>query len=215
MTLLYKYDKLVYCNKLLSRPSKLIKSPYIADIEIFEENELAHCPSLGISGLLNENSEFICSFSDNKNRKSKYTIELIYLPSTKNNYILTNTNPQFGNIIFEQILLNNLIDDYVDYNSYKREVPYNSSRFDFMVEKKNGKKEFIEIKSVVLCDFQENDYPTNIIGWKKKDSGPEISKLDKYEKAAIFPDGYRKNKNVPISTRAIKHLDELINCKNK
>ena len=49
---------------------------------------------------------------------------------------------------------------------------------------------------------------------KNPDNGPEISILesDDYRKAAIFPDGFRKNKNVPISERAIKHLNELADC---
>ena len=34
-----------------------------------------------------------------------------------------------------------------------------------------------------------------------------------YIKKVIFPDGFRKNKNVPISERAIKHLKTLKDCK--
>ena len=56
MSLLFKYENLVSNGTLISRPSKKIKSPYIADISIEEEeNTLAHCPSLGMSGLLNTN----------------------------------------------------------------------------------------------------------------------------------------------------------------
>ena len=43
---------------------------------------------------------------------------------------------------------------------------------------------------------------------------PEKSKMEVYKKAAIFPDGFRKNKNVPISERAIKHLETLEDCVN-
>jgi len=205
-TILYKYIKLINADKLIKRPSNTVKSPYMADIIIEDIESLAHCPALGISGLLNNESEFICSKNTDTKRKSKYTIELVYLPSCKNTFILTNTNPQFGNTIFKSILDNNLIKEYTNNLLYKTEKTYKDSRFDFYVKKQNGREEFIEIKSVLLCDFEKNNYPTKII------KNPEISNLNTYKKAAIFPDGFRKNKNVPISTRAIKHLKTLEDC---
>lgn len=200
---LFKYTNLVSNGKLIKRPSKEIKSPYIADIVIESNDELAHCPSLGVSGLLNESSEFLCSKNDDGKRKSKYTIELVYLPTTKTDFVLTNTNPLYGNKIFELIVKKNLIEKYNNNLCFKREQKYKDSRFDFYVKKENGKEEFMEIKSVVLCNFQKNDYPDFI----KK---PEITPVSK--KGAIFPDGFRKSKNVPISERAIKHLETLEDC---
>lgn len=205
-TVLYTYSNLICATKLIKRPSKSVKSPYMADIIIEDNESLAHCPALGVSGLLNCDSKFICSKNEDEKRKSKYTIELVYLPSTKNSFVLTNTNPQFGNRIFKSILDNNLIAEYDNNLLYKTEKKYKDSRFDFYIKKNTNREEFIEIKSVLLCDFEKDDYPVTII---KK---PEISTLDNYKKAAIFPDGFRKNKNVPISTRAIKHLETLEDC---
>ena len=112
MALLYSYEKLYPNAILLKRPSKSIKSPYIADIIIDNEEELAHCPSLGVSGLLNDEAKFLCSKNETSTRKSKYTVELTYLPSTLNTTVLTNTNPQFGNKLFASIIKNNIIDEY-------------------------------------------------------------------------------------------------------
>ena len=104
MVLLYSYEQLYSNGKLVKRPSKSIKSPYIADIIIDKQEELAHCPSLGVSGLLNDEAKFLCSKNENSTRKSKYTVELTYLPSTLNTTVLTNTNPQFGNKLFASII---------------------------------------------------------------------------------------------------------------
>ena len=112
MALLYSYEKLYSNAVLIKRPSKAIKSPYIADIIIDNEEELAHCPSLGVSGLLNNETKFLCSKNETSTRKSKYTVELTYLPSTLNTTVLTNTNPQFGNKLFASIIKNNIIDEY-------------------------------------------------------------------------------------------------------
>jgi hypothetical protein len=40
---------------IINRPSKNIKSPYLADILINNKIELAHSPSLGLSGLITNN----------------------------------------------------------------------------------------------------------------------------------------------------------------
>lgn len=204
--MLFEYETLEKAQ-LIKRPSKSIKSPYIADIIINGEEDLAHCPSLGISGLLNTECEFYVSVSNNEKRKSKYTVELINAPSSKTTYTITNTNPQMGNIMFENLLKNNCLPDYINYKSYKREKTIENSRFDFYIIKENGEEEYVEIKSVVLCDYEKDDYPLYL--------KPEISEMKKYKKAAIFPDGYRKNKNVPISERAIKHINELGKLKSE
>ena len=120
MVVLYKYDNLVEGGKLVKRPSKSVKSPYILDIFINDMETLAHCPALGVSGLLNEESEFYCSYNGDEKRKSNYTIELVYLPSTKDTFTLTNTNPNFGNKIFDSIIQNNIIEKYCNFKSYKK-----------------------------------------------------------------------------------------------
>lgn len=204
--MLFEYSKL-FKGKLIKRPSKAIKSPYMGDVLVNNEESLAHCPSLGVSGLLNPLSEIYLSSCDNTKRKSKYTVELLKVPTNKNEFVLTNTNPQMGNIIFEKILQNNLIDKFKNYKSYKREKKINDSRIDFYIIKEDGSEEYVEIKSVVLCDFEKDNYPNNVT--------PEISSLKNYKKAAIFPDGYRKSKNVPISERAIKHVEVLSKLKKE
>jgi len=206
MTLLYSYGELISNASLIKRPSKQIRSPYIADITINDSEELAHCPALGISGLLNDTSIFLCSKNDSVTRKSKYTIELTYLPSTATTNTLTNSNPNLGNKVFSSIIKNNIIKDYENAKIIKAEKTYKDCRFDFYIKKANDIEEYIEVKSVLLCNFNKSDHPKFV-------KNPEIHRQDTFKKGAIFPDGFRKNKNVPISERAIKHLKTLRDCK--
>ena len=111
-----------------------------------------------------------------------------------------------GNKLFKSIIDNNLIEEYRNNKLFKSEKKYKDCRFDFYIEKENKRKEYIEIKSVLLCNFNKDNYPNYI-------KNPELHREKLYNKGAIFPDGFRKNKNVPISERAIKHLKTLRDCK--
>ena len=73
----------IHKAKIINRPSKQIKSPYMADINIDNKIELAHSPSLGLCGLIKENTDVLVTQCKNECRKSKYTIELV-----KNNKII-------------------------------------------------------------------------------------------------------------------------------
>ena len=59
---------------IINRPSKKIKSPYLADILINNNIELAHSPSLGLGGLIVNNVNVMVSKCEDECIKSKYTI---------------------------------------------------------------------------------------------------------------------------------------------
>ena len=169
--------------KVVNRPSKKIKSPYIADIEIDDNIELAHSPSLGLCGLIKENVNVFVSQCKNECRKSKYTIELL-----KNNKVLIGANPLFANKIFSEFY--NKFNEFKDYEIEKQEVKIHNSRLDFLLSK-NNKKFYVEIKNVPLVEIKNN-----VI-------------------TATFPDGYKNSKNMCISDRAYKHIEDLIKLKNE
>ena len=91
-----------------------------------------------------------------------------------------------GNKLFNSIINNNLIPEYRNNKFFKAEKMYKDCRFDFYI-KEDNREEYIEIKSVLLCNFDNNDYPDFI----KK---PENHKNKLYKKGAIFPDGLEKTK---------------------
>lgn len=169
--------------KVINRPSIKIKSPYMADIKINNIIELAHSPSLGLCGLIKENTQVYVSTCKNECRKSKYTIELV-----KNNNVLIGANPLFANKIFFDFYKN--FNEFKNYELEKQEIKIHNSRLDFLLSNKNNKF-YVEIKNVPLV---ENN--NNII-------------------TATFPDGYKNSKNMCISDRAYKHIEDLIKLKNE
>ena len=92
--LLFKTKHLVKAI-IIKRPSSTIKSPYVADINLIDDDNdiidfntyLAHCPSLGCCGLSDSNSIVYLS-ENNEKTKTKYTVELCLFNENKNNQII-------------------------------------------------------------------------------------------------------------------------------
>ena len=193
-----------YKALILSRPSKICKSPYLADVKVFdeqnnviEENVMAHSPALGCCGLIVPNVYVICTKSESSKNKSKYVIHHI-LDDGK---IPIGVNPMLANPIVKSLLLNNKIQEFQNINSLQSEVTIDESRFDFSFINSNGQKVYLEVKNVPLAD---------VVDVAKKDRKKiDMSQYDLTKKIAIFPDGYRKNKDETVSERALKHVNHL------
>ena len=201
---LLSYDNLEQI-KIIKRPSKICKTPYIGDGIINEELSqetsktpeefMIHTPSLGCCGLCEKDSLVYGLPLNNEKIKSKY--RSIISIDAKNNNNLVGIEPSHGEKIVELVFENNLLNKLVNVKSYKKQVTFNKSRFDFAGEliendntnDKNKKNKFIlEVKSVPL---QQNNI-------------------------AYFPDGYRKKKTDLVSPRAFKHIEELSQiCQNE
>lgn len=175
--------------KIINRPSKTVKSPYMADIDINNKIELAHSPSLGLCGLIINDVDVMVSQSTNDTRKSKYTIELVQNLNPTKKKVWIGANPLFANKIFS-----NYLDKFVEFKNYiieKPEIKIHNSRLDFLLIDKFKHKCYVEVKNVPLIEYENN-----IV-------------------SATFPDGYKTSKQICISDRAFKHIDDLIKLKNK
>ena len=206
MKIIYKYDNLVVLD-VVNRPSKEIKSPYLADILIKKKKYLAHSPGLGLCGFITTDSVVAVSKSDNEKRKSKYTIEMVKVKNDENKNVWVGANPATSNLYFNNIIEKNLLSFLPKINLIKREFKMTGyqSRFDFYLEAVNKKKFIIEVKNVPLVD-----YP--------KDKMPKFRKFPERKckkRNAIFPDGYQAKKGDCVSPRALKHLRELVDIKKK
>ena len=205
MKIIYNYDNLAIVS-VKNRPSKKIKSPYLADIEIDKKNELAHSPGLGLCGYITTDSIVAVSTNEGKNRKSKYTIEMVKVKNDDNKNIWVGANPATSNLYFQNILEKNLLSFIPKVKFIKREYKMDNyeSRFDFFIET-NTKKYLIEVKNVPLVDYPKEKMPS----FRKF---PERKCKVRH---AIFPDGYQAKKGDCVSPRALKHLKELVDIMKK
>ena len=174
-------EHLIY-RKVIKRPSSLVKSPYMADVEVINNSLkiLAHTPSLGCNGYIDKEKTILLIPKLGNNTKSSHSIEYAY-----DNNNLVGTNPYISNTIVYNLLLNNMLEQFVNYNKKNvlREKTKGNSRFDIYIKDNEDVEHFIEIKTAPVKDL--------------------------YKNCAIFPKGYRKKKNESYSPRAIKHLEEL------
>ena len=213
------YTEKLYRAKIIKRPSSTIKSPYVADIQLVDDDNdvidfiiyLAHCPSLGCCGL--SDNESIVMVSQNKNKtKTKYAVELCCFDEEKNKETIReyiSLKPKNAEHIAYECLKNNLVLDVKDLVNIEKEKKFMNSRFDFYAVDKNNKQHIFEIKTVPLA------YYVDVPKKEYKKHQEYINKCSIRQKISYFPDGYRKNANDPVSPRALKHIQELEKIKNE
>lgn len=199
MALLYSLPKQLIKAKVVSRPSKKIKSPYLADVLLLEDNKevLCHSASLGCSGHIVENSIVWVLEKEESKSKSTHQIYLI-----EENGSMIGSHPLVANKIAYKLLKNNLV--ISNTKDVISEYTIDDSRFDFLA-KCNDKTTIIEVKSVPIADYFD--------GTTKEVKAYLKEFTEHKEKIAIFPycttAGQRKLSHEPLSERALKHVNSL------
>uniref|UniRef100_A0AB39J8W5 DNA RNA Nuclease Sfsa n=1 Tax=Florenciella sp. virus SA2 TaxID=3240092 RepID=A0AB39J8W5_9VIRU len=172
--------------KIIKRPSKNCKTPYVADICLDEDTEcvehMAHTPALGCCGLTDKESTVYVVEKTNP-KICKYSVELSIL----SNGVIVGCNPKMSETLLELAINKNLFEPLKDNRQYKREKKILNSRFDFWGYDKNNVEFVLEVKTVPLAKY-DNDVNSMV---------------------SYFPDGYRKSKKEVVSPRALKHIQEL------
>jgi DNA-binding sugar fermentation-stimulating protein len=198
MEALYSLSKPLIRAKVLARPSKKIKSPYLADIEIDSKEYLCHSAPLGCSGHIVENSIVWVFEKESSNAKSTHEIYLI-----EENNILIGCHPLVANKIGYQLLKRNMVLSNI--KNISSEQTIDDCRFDFIAQA-DERMTIIEIKSVPLADYFDGT---------TKEVQAYLKEFSSYEKIAIFPyctvAGKRSISNEPLSGRALKHVESLRN----
>jgi len=207
---------------VMKRPSKFIKTPYVADVIHFENNidngidncieVLAHTASLGCCGLADVGASILMSSSkdnnNNKNNKKNKCSHKIYLSIFKEREkeIIIGIHPKLAEDLVEKALIKNHLSILQNIKRYKRETSIFvegkvDSRFDFTGIDQNGLPFIMEVKNVPLADYEDIT--------AKERKGKCYDDREQKSKIAYFPDGYRKKSTDVVSPRALKHITEL------
>ena len=215
--MLHKLNDLVYV-KVIARPSKVCKTPYVADIELEDGSIVqAHCASLGCCGLCEKDcyvyaSPIKSNCIQSKSKVCSYKIYLaqFYEEKVINDQLSTNNqligiDPKLAETLVENALTRNYLKTLTHIKTYKREVCLLNSRFDFAGIDKQGKYFVLEVKNVPLADYAD----VSSVDRKKMVKRGDFINIGINEKISYFPDGYRKKKGAVVSERALKHINEL------
>ena len=198
------------------RPSKFIKCPYVADIELQDGNPvLGHTSSLGCCGLADAGAIVLLGEIDkpkdntkkkNKNKNGLSCSHTVYLSIDNTNNQIIGIHPKLSEKIVESALKNNCLSRLQNIISYHKETSICvegkiNSRFDFTGIDQNQIPFIMEVKNVPLADYEDIT--------SKERKHMDFSGRDLNSKVAYFPDGYRKKTTDTISPRALKHIEEL------
>ena len=207
-------------GEVTKRPSRICKSPYMADVILTNNKELlVHSPSLGCSGLTDSGSFVFMSPVISQGTRSSHRIEFSQITDEWNGVTYNTvvcTNPAIAEHIVNHLLVNDLLNGVKTTgreNKVKGQTTIGDSRFDFTGIDSDGVEFIAEVKAVPSAA------PHGPLEKKEKANmmkeGRYYTKHPK-EKTAFFPDGYIKPKDVgkkPQSERANKHILELTNIK--
>jgi DNA-binding sugar fermentation-stimulating protein len=211
MTLLLKINELIE-GEVIKRPSKSIKTPYVADIKISEDSKiiLGHTASLGCCGLADVGAHILMAPvpKRKKNSDKLYCEYRVYLSIIREKGLefIVGIYPKLAEELTESALKKNLLSKLQNIKSYKKETKIYvenmvDSRFDYTGIDENGIPFIMEVKNVPLADYEDVTAKD-----RKKMS---FDDRDINSKVAYFPDGYRKKVTDPVSPRALKHINEL------
>jgi DNA-binding sugar fermentation-stimulating protein len=213
MSLILKLNNLIE-GEIVKRPSKHIKTPYVADIKLCSTSTmiLGHTASLGCCGLADVGATvLIAPISKTKNNKNSDKLRCeyrVYLSviREKEQEMIVGIYPKLAEELTESALKYNLLSRLMNVKTYRKETKLYvpglvDSRFDFTGIDENGVPFIMEVKNVPLADYED------VTSKERKKMSFDDRCIN--TKVAYFPDGYRKKSTDTVSPRALKHINEL------
>ena len=186
---LYCLPKPLVKALVLARPSKKIKSPYLADIEIEGKEILCHTAALGCCGFIKAGATVWVLEKPESKAKSTHEIYIVEIDGQ-----MVGCHPLVANKIGASLLKLQLV---LPIGDIIQEVKFDTCRFDFA---STDKKTIIEVKSVPMADHYDGTL-------KELNAFIKANSVVESEKIAIFPFG--KRKVALLSPRALKHVESL------
>ena len=162
---------------------------FFADIEYQKNIETAHVPNTGsLKSCLNENADCYVTFTDDPKRKLKYTLQMI---KTKNSWVGVNT--QIPNKIVRELFDEKANPSWKKFKYARNEIKiHDKTRIDLVL---GNDPILVEAKKISSLDELEET--------GKKFHFIEVKNVTYAEgDRALFPDA--------VSTRALKHIEELL-----
>jgi len=225
-------------GRVTQRPSKQIKSPYVADVLLCEEKEereiLAHSASLGCGGMAESGAEVLMALlplKDGKSSDDQKCSHRICLSIVKDSdhpgaECVVGIYPKLAENLAEAALKGNFLSFLQNVKSYRRETVIKikdkvDSRFDFSGIDETGVPFIMEIKNVPIANYEEIPQVKKVAKTKtiskvkKTEVMPDYSGRSFCSKVAYFPEGYRKKSTDTMSPRALKHVQELTLIRNE
>ena len=200
---LYKLPS-AYEGRVVKRPSKTSKTPYVADIILKDDDTnteyMAHTASLGCCGLVEKGETIIMKDAPNSKSVCKYRVMMAKTVERGVENII-GVDPKIAEDMVEMALNKNYLSTLKDVKNYKREQTIVNSRFDYFGTDANGTPFIMEVKNAPLADYVDC--------YAKEKKGLDFSDKDINSKIAYFPDGYRKKHKDTVSPRALKHITGL------
>ena len=154
----------------VKRPSVHIKSPYVADVRVQSDNVLAHCPSLGLGGLITPGCTMLATKAS-AGCKTNYVIQAVKVNDTT----WVGNVPLHANRIVKQLLNQGLLID--DVQRVKPEQTWGNSRIDFLVDHADGSSTYCEVKSVHIAQDNTAVFP---VGYRKRNEDTVSERANKH-----------------------------------
>lgn len=171
---------------VLKRPSATIKSPYVADIQLEDGTiALCHTPGLGCCGLVETDRVIYVQPAKSATAKTEWTAILAECTDETGVYTV-GIHPMVAQKAAAQVL--DRLGFSPDIKWETEVVVAEHTRLDYVGTLPNGKKVYVEIKNAMVSGMLD---------------------VKRSERRALFPDGFRKKKDMPVSERAVKHAQTL------
>ena len=122
---------------------------FLADVVVAGKSLTVHCPNTGaMAGCSEPGSTVWLSVSDNPKRKYAYTLEVV---ETSDGHIV-GVNPSRANGVVGEAVTGGIVEPLQGYPCMQREapVPDERGRFDFLLHDDDGRRCYVEVKSVTL-----------------------------------------------------------------
>jgi DNA-binding sugar fermentation-stimulating protein len=230
---IYSLSQKMLMATVINRPSKINKSPYLADIVVDSTGEIsiAHSPSLGCGGLICSGVKVYVVPCESKSKDKNVSKYILYhienkekiSPTLEISHSPICAHPNMANIIVGQMLEKKMIVGLEDLVNIKAEATIEplvkienfnedcvlenekTCRFDFsgILEKPSGRSENVLIEVKCVPLADYVDVLPKIRNKTLNDIKPEDRKLK-----AIFPYGTARKYEL-VSPRALKHIKNL------